>query len=156
VEYYRGGDWVAVAFMRDPACIPPGFNLLDAYDVPAALGCAPTIHGFEVWAHPQDIAPVEIRGSGLGAVPIYFVSWTELQAEVSDRVLTIGELKALPSLKIGFASFFTVGIRPGFQQTLPGIEMSARGILQNGRQFEFQASGGGRPFEMKHVKIVFW
>jgi hypothetical protein len=156
-EYYHTDDWAAVVFHRDPTCVPPGYNLLDGFDIPDVFACALTIQGFEVWLTPppQGEAPVEVRGWGLGAVPIYFVSWHELQAAVADHVLTIAELQELASLRIGLASFFSLGIRPGLQ-TLPGVEMSARGVLQDGQQFLFQATAGGRSIEPKHVRIEFW
>jgi hypothetical protein len=155
-EYYHTAEWAAVVFHRQPSCVPPNFNLLDGFDVPAAFGCPLTIRGFEIWPAPppEGFAPIEVRGSGLGAVPIYFVSWSDLQIAVRDRVLTITELESLPSLKIGFASTFNLGIRPGVY-TQPGIEMSGRGLLQDGRQFEFEASAGGPSIDPKHVKIVF-
>jgi hypothetical protein len=156
-EYYHTDEWAAVVFHRNPACVPPAFNLLDGFDLPTVFTCSLTIRGFEIWptAPPEGFVPLELRGRGLGAVPIYFVSWPELQAAISDRVLTIGELRALPSLAIGFAGQFSVGIRPGFF-TQPGVEMSGRGQLQDGRQFQFEASAGGAFVDPKHVKIVFW
>jgi hypothetical protein len=155
-EYYHTDEWAAVVFHRDPACVPPAFNLLDGFDLPAVFGCRLSIQGFEIWHAPfsEGIAPIEVRGWGLGAVPIYFVSWRELQTAVSDRLLTIGELRTLPSLTIGAASSFHLGIRPGLF-TLPGIEMFARGVLRDGRQFQFEASAGGESIQPKHVKIEF-
>src|SRR5262245_37510173 len=33
-------DWAAIVFVRDPGCVPPGFNLLEQLAVPQAFGCA--------------------------------------------------------------------------------------------------------------------
>ena len=72
-------------------------------------------------------------------------------------MLTIGELASLPSLKIGLASFFSADSHSGFtpKTIVLGIEISARGLLQDGRQFQFQAAAGGPPAAPKHVKITF-
>lgn len=48
---------------------------------------------------------------GLGAVPVWFVSWPEMQAALADDVLTV--LLSLPSLRIGSASFFKETQHPG-------------------------------------------
>jgi len=98
---------VAIAFYREPSCIPADFNLLDLFDVPAAFGCELTIEGKLWWYDPEtDPFPFKIQQWGLGAVPIYFVDEAELAAAAQDGVLTIGELQALPSLLIGFADSY--------------------------------------------------
>jgi len=153
-EILRSGDWVGVAFYRDPACVPPSFNLLDGFDIPNSFSCTLTIQGFEI-SPPQGLAPVQVKGWGLGAVPIYFVSVQEYQSAIADRVLTITELRSLPSLKIGYASFFSLEIRPGFT-TPPGLNITAMGVLQDGRRFQFQVVEGGPSSAPKHVKIAFW
>jgi len=98
---------VAIAFIREPSCIPTDFNLLLLFDVPAAWGCELTVEGKLWWYDPEtDPFPFQERYYGLGAVPIYFVDEAELAAATQDGVLTIGELQALPSLLIGFADSF--------------------------------------------------
>jgi hypothetical protein len=88
-------DWGAVVFYRALYCVPAEFNLLDLFDIPAAFFCPLTIEGFEVWRNgppPEDLAPMQAKFNGLGAVPVWFVSWPELQAAVADDVLTLAEL----------------------------------------------------------------
>jgi hypothetical protein len=111
-EIFRDGDWVAIPFVRDPNCLElnrPKFNLLDSADPPAAFDCVLTVHGFAIWKNgppPTDLIPIQAHYSGLGSVPVWFVRWTDLQAAIADDVLTIVELKSLPSLIVGTATFF--------------------------------------------------
>lgn len=101
------GRRVGIAFYRDPACIPITFNLLVQFNPPAAFGCTLTVEGKRWWWNPAtDPFPFQIRFSGLGTVPIYFVDAEELAGAVGDGVLTIPELEALPSLLIGIADDF--------------------------------------------------
>jgi hypothetical protein len=108
------GHVAAVLFYRDPSCVPADFNLLDNQDVvgfpdnPRAFGCALTVDGFGIWTQgpPADIVPRHVVTRGTGAVPIWFVAWPELEAAMADDVLTITELRALPSRRVGYASDF--------------------------------------------------
>ena len=146
-EIFRDGDWVAVPFVRDPNCVAlkrPTFNLLDSADVPAAFDCVLTVNGFAIWKNgppPTDLVPIQSYYSGLGSVPVWFVRWTELQAAIADDVLTIGELRSLPSLIVGTASFFEAVEQPGsFRPQGFGngkIEVIALGMLSDGRRFIF-------------------
>lgn len=160
---------VAIAFYRDPSCIPTGFNLLIQLDVPGAFGCELTVEGRAWWHDPAtDPFPFQIRFWGLGAVPIYFVDEAELAAAAQDSVLTIGELQALPSLLIGIAETFEQVIHnsnqaPGAQeqQKNKGHEMlNARGtIMQSDLPFffhyieEFNPNTGVRTFPTVRIDI---
>jgi hypothetical protein len=157
-EIYHTEEWAAIPFYRNPGCVPSDFNLLEMFDAPRAFDCTLTVQGFEIWPvpPPQGVGPTQGKYWGLGAVPIYFVSWPELQAAVADGELTITELVALPSLKLGSAGFFSVDLHPSGGANVPHIEISSRGVLQDGRQFQFQAAGGDQSALLKHVKIVFW
>lgn len=158
LEIYHTEEWAAIPFYRDPRCVPLDFNLLDAFDVPRAFDCGLNIQGFEIWPvpPPQGAGPIQGKYWGLGAVPIYFVSWPELRAAVADGKLTITELRALPSLRIGSASFFSVDLHPSGVANVPHIEISARGVLRDGKQFQFQVAGGDQSALIQHIKIVFW
>jgi hypothetical protein len=116
-------EWAAITLYRLPSCVPPTFNLMDFADVPAAFGCQLTVQGFEVWTAPppDGQGPIQVRIWGLGAVPIYFVRWPELEAAIKDRVLTIVELQALPSLLIGYATFYTSDAHPAMTARPPPI-----------------------------------
>jgi len=98
---------VGIAFYRQPACIPGTFNLLIQFDPPTAFSCTLTVEGKRWLRNPAtDPFPFQIRYSGLGAVPIYFVNAGELISAAGDGVLTIGELQSLPSLLVGIADDF--------------------------------------------------
>lgn len=160
---------VAIAFYRQPSCIPAGFNLLTQFDVPTAFGCELTVEGKLWWHDPAtDPFPFQIRISGLGAVPVYFADQAELAAAAQDGVLTIGELQALPSLLIGVADGFEQVIHnsnqaPGAeeQQKSKGHEvLSARGIIvQSGLPFfvhyveEFDPNTGIHTFPTVRIDI---
>ena len=98
---------------------------------------------------------------GLGAVPIWFVSWPELQVALADDVLTVPELLSLPSLQIGFASFFKETQHPGNERPQGAgngkIQMTAYGTLTNGHTFQFQVREMGvkQQSVLRHVKIEF-
>ena len=157
-EIYHTEEWAAIPFYRNPGCVPSDFNLLDMFDAPRAFDCTLTVQGFEIWPvpPPQGAGPTQGKYWGLGAVPIYFVNWPELQAAVADGELTITELVGLSTLKIGSAGFFSVDLHPSGVANVPHIEISARGVLDDGRQFQFQVAGGDQSALLKHVKIVFW
>jgi hypothetical protein len=99
--------WAGIVVVRSPSCVPAGFNLLDWFDAPPTAGaCTLTVAGGAWWHDVLVPPPFQTRAHGLGAVPIYFVRWSELQAAIADDVITIGELESLPSLLIGEATFF--------------------------------------------------
>ncbi len=135
-------EWAAIYFVRDPACVPAGFNLLDFSDAPAAFDCPMTVEGFEIWKNGPwtgEVAPIHSVSHGLGAVPVWFVKWPDLRAALIDNVLTMSELNSLNPLK-GTASFFKETLQPlqeGSRRTVTQAE--ARGILQDGRTFDFQS-----------------
>jgi hypothetical protein len=161
LEVHHTDEWAAIPFVRELNCVPPDFNLLNLFDAPAAFGCMLTVQGFEIRKSlaPEDIRPIQAKLWGLGAVPILFVSWPELQPAVADGVLTLTELRSLPSLRIGYASFFSMEFHPwapGDDFRGANLQISARGILQDGRQFQFLYSGVHVPKQQKHVLIRFW
>jgi|SoiMethySBSTD1v2_1073268.scaffolds.fasta_scaffold01146_14 hypothetical protein len=112
---------VGIAFYRFPSCVPHSFNLLIQIDAPAAFSCTLAVEGKRWWWDPAvDPFPFQIRYSGIGAVPIYFVSAEELTAAIADGTLTIGELQGLPSLLVGVATDFHQVIHNSNQA--PGAE----------------------------------
>jgi hypothetical protein len=157
-------QWAAITFLRQPDCVPDDFNLLNLFDVPAAFGCPLTIQGHVIYRNappPVDEAPIQVNLHGLGAVPIWFVSWPELQLALADNVLTVPELLALPSLQIGFANFFKETQHPGNERPQGvgngKIEITARGTLTDGRTFQFQVREMGVKQQslVRHIKIEF-
>ena len=108
------GPSAAVLFYRDPTCVPEDFNLLDGQDLvgfpdsPRAFTCPLTVDGFGVWKQgpPVDLVPQHVLTRGTGAVPVWFMAWSELDAAMADDVVTMGELRALASLRVGYAIHF--------------------------------------------------
>jgi len=154
------GGWAAVSFYHPTSCIPAGFNLLDWLDF-AAIGCETTITAKFWWHDPNtDPFPFQAQYDGMGAVPVYFVRWSELQAAIADDNLTIGELNALPSLLVGFAADYTVQILDTNQGNRHGNStLISRGVLEDGRSFQFYYHEEFFPATGEHVftnvKIAF-
>lgn len=144
-EIINDGEWSAVVFYRPPTCIPADFNLLDFFDFPGpagpgAFGCnPPTTDSVEIWQNGPgiDFAPLVGKFRGLGAVPVWFASVSDMEAAVADDVLTIGELSSLPSLRVGSAGFYRETLRPS-ESPAPGpgsIQYTALGGLEGGGLF---------------------
>jgi hypothetical protein len=157
-EIFHSDEWAVIGFYRPPACVPADFNLLALFDVPGAFACGPsTIDGFTIWRNgPEtDPAPIQAEFHGLGAVPIWFVRWPDLEAAVADDVLTIGELAALPSLLVGSASFYQETLHPEQAAQVGELEFVAHGTLEDGSPF---AADGVLTFaaghRFPHVRIV--
>jgi hypothetical protein len=126
-------EWAIIVFYRPPECIPADFNLLDLFDIPGAFACGSyTTDGFAIWKNGPGIddAPIQQKLFGLGAVPVWFVPWPDLQNAIEDGILTIGDLQDMSPLN-GSASFYEETLHPSKM-----IEFTARGILENdGRNF---------------------
>ncbi|MCC7034035.1 MAG: hypothetical protein IT179_14530 [Acidobacteria bacterium] len=135
-------EWVAIAFYRDPRCVPAGFNLLNFFDfgnIPAVFACPLTVHGFEIWANGPavDQAPIQSRLRGNGAVPVWFVSVGDYQSSLPG--VTKAELLGMPSLLQGSAAFFdeTLHAQGAAKQSM--LELNAFGLVPDGRSFRFHA-----------------
>jgi hypothetical protein len=157
----------AVVFWRQPGCIPDDFNLLDFLDLtpafpngpPRPLLCMLTVEGVETWHDPTtDPFPYQVQVRGSGAVPIWFVAWPELQAAIDDGTLTIAELAGLPSLRIGYASFYQESVRNSTQgRRHPSSTTEAHGPMADGRTFRLHVSeklqDGVRSFLSVQIEI---
>jgi hypothetical protein len=151
--FLTDGVWVGIPFIRDPECIRSDFNLFDLID-PAAVNCALTINGFGVFADQEAFVPARSQFFGLGAVPVWFVALADLAA--TGGTVTITQLAAMDSLRIGWATFYHESdrllvpnaIRHG---NLFGghIVLQAVGYLEEGGTFQFRVSEGS------HVSIKF-
>ena len=157
-------DWAAIPFVRDPQCIAAGFNLLDQFAVPQAFGCPLYVAGHVTYKNgppPIDLAPIHAEFHNVAPLPVWFVSWAELEAAIADGVLTLSELKALPSLRIGSASFFSYNQHPGPERPQGmgngKIEIVGRGTLQNGTPFslEVREMGINQESVLRHISIEF-
>lgn len=155
-------DWAAVAWLRDPACVPGDFNLLRLFDPPPTpFLCALTIEGHEIWntEPPSPVGAKNILVQGLGAVPMYFVSTGDLLPAIADGVITIDDLEAMASLRVGYADKFTLTQQTGTSRGRPGegkINIVASGALEDGGTFRFHtAEGPPKKPELAHVSIEF-
>jgi len=153
---HTDGEWAAIAFYRPPSCVRADFNLLDFFDVPAAFGCnapEPYLAGFGIVKGGPFDPPLQSRLQLVPGqtMPVWFVRWSDLSAAISDGVLTIGELEALPSLLQGEATFYTETLHPldVAQQTMTDIV--AFGYLEDGGTFTYQATETHGT--LRHVEI---
>ena len=149
-------QWVAVAFYRDPECVRPGFNLLNFFDfanIPAIFGCALTVHGFEIWkkSSASDAGPMQSRLFGNGAVPVWFVSVSDFNAALPG--ITIGELKEMPSLRIGYATFFEETLHPAGSARQTMLHLSSYGWLEDGAHFQYEATEAGGVLTTVRIKF---
>jgi hypothetical protein len=155
-EIFHNDQWAAIPFYRDPATVPQDFNLLNFFDFRLVTGqvVSPlTVDGFEIWDSfppppaPPIIGPLAVKTNGLGAVPIWFVSWPELQQEIADGQLTVPDLSSMLPRK-GSASFFTENLYPMTEEggsEVPGYIAFSSGRLEDGSRFRFEAAGAGAP-----------
>lgn len=149
-ETFSDGDWTVIVFYRSPDCIPTDFNLNQFFhfpgnDSPGAFACTPpTTTSVEYWANgPQtDPAPLIAEMTGRGAVPIWFIAQAEVEAALSDGVVTIGELAESPSLVKGEAVSYTELLHPGQSNPQSLIQFKAEGTLEDGRSFMVDVSYG--------------
>jgi len=140
-ETLHTDEWMAIIFYRPQECVPENFNLLDFFDL-AAFSCTPpTPDGFTIWAgEPWVSTPIQVELHGLGAVPVWFVAWPELEAAIPDDSLTMLELEDMESLLIGSASFYNETLHPTDGAVVPMINYVAHGMLADGRSFRLHAT----------------
>jgi hypothetical protein len=162
-QIFQDGVWAAIPFLRNPACVEPDSNLIIAFDL-RAFQCTLTVHGFDIYKNgppPVDPVPVYAFLTGNGTVPIWFVRWSELHAAITDDTLYISDLRSLPSLLIGSASFFELVNQIGVLRPQgPGngkIEIASSGTLNDGREFQFSVRemGVDQISTLRHVRIEF-
>lgn len=148
-------EWVAIAFYRDPACVPASFNLLNFFDfanIPAVFFCPLTVHGFEVWSDPAtDPGPRQSKLRGNGAVPVWFLTVEDYQAALPG--LSMSELLAMPSLMQGVATDYEETLHPLGIAEQSMLQIVATGDLPDGRTFQFVAVEAAG--ELRHVRIEF-
>jgi len=136
LDLYHTDEWAVIVFYRPPDCVPDEFNLLEFFTVAAFECTPPTTDGFLIWAgEPGLSTPIQSQLHGLGAVPVWFVAWPELEAAIADGSLTMPELEALPSLLIGSASFYNETTHPLGGAVVPMVNFVADGTLADGRSF---------------------
>ncbi|MDX1616666.1 MAG: hypothetical protein R3300_20325 [Candidatus Promineifilaceae bacterium] len=160
---YNDGEWAAIAFYRDPACVTADFNLLIFFDPPTAFGCQLTVEGASLWqGEPLVGAPKIATMSGSG-VPIWFVPVAALNQATQDGELKIGELAELDGLLVGYADQFKEVLHPvplppalgGGGHPHPKTIQNAHGWLVDGRSFELQITDDVERGTTPLVRIEF-
>jgi hypothetical protein len=149
-------EWAAIVFYREPSCVPDDFNLLAFYDFtlvgdPPLLRpflCPMTVSGREIWQNgpPVDLGPRQSNLNGV-KVPVWFVSWPDLQLAIADGVLTMAELESLNPLR-GVAATFHETLHPAGVANRAVLTITASGLLPDGRSFQYHftaASNQPRP-----------
>jgi hypothetical protein len=130
--------WSAIVFYRDPACVPPDFDLgrffhLPGPGGPGAFGCELLVEGHELWANGpgQDAAPMYAFSRNASPnMPVWFVSTAELLPLLDSGAVTIKQLQALPSLRKGVAWHYSESLYPNGSAPSPGITLRADGRLE--------------------------
>ncbi len=147
-------EWAAIVFYRDPDCVPTDFDLGQFFHVPGpegpgAFGCRLLIEGFEHWLNGpgEDLSPVYVRSrNAVPDLPVWFVSWPELEALFDSGMVFIDEIEALPSLIRGAAWWFEEALYPNETAPDPALTFNAHGRLETGGRFvlgwHFHASAG--------------
>lgn len=137
-DSFHTADWAMIPFYRDPDCVPEDFNLMGLFDNPGAFACPLTIEGFVIRDTPQPSPPIMAQFDGLPGMPIWFVSWPELQAGMADGVLTMVELRAMASLRTGVAdSYYERFHAQGTSHPTTHVIVTD-GSLTDGRSFQVQ------------------
>ena len=170
--FFHDDQWAAFVFLRLPSCVPADFNLLDQADFtpafpggpPRVFGCALTVDGHAIFKSPDDFVPIQANLKGLGAVPVWFVKLSEVQAILAGGKLTTAQLLASPSLRKGLANLYDEVDLPGTYrpqgQGNGSIQVVASGSLEDGTSFQLDwremgvKNGDGQSF-VRHVRIAF-
>ncbi len=150
-------NWAVIVFYRPPGCIPGTFNLLDFFDWEAFDCTPPTTDGFMIFKHGPEVDPAPMLAElhGLGAVPVWFVRWSELQMAIADDSLTIGELAGLDSRLVGSASFYHEILHPFGGSKHGKIEFNTSGTLADGRNFQVETLAHNDAGRTMKVRIIF-
>lgn len=155
-QIFRDGDWVVIPIYRDPAAIPPSFNLLTYFDPPGPSGPGAFAAPLRITGHymieadaPLGTFPKIVISRG-DAVPIWFVRWDALAAAMADGTLTVGDLAGLAPLR-GTATRFTETLRPRMSEH--HVVIDAAGTLADGRRFTVHVTHVGD--RSRSVRIAF-
>ncbi|MDX1612762.1 MAG: hypothetical protein R3300_00555 [Candidatus Promineifilaceae bacterium] len=142
---FNNGEWAAIVFYRNPDCVPPNFNLISVFDVPAAFSCPHTVQGASLWqGEIFNGAPKSINISGSGAVPVWFVPWEAVKDQAkADGVLTVTDLLQIEDRLVGYADHYAEELQPhpdpafgGGGHPNPKMIVNAHGQLEDGRAFK--------------------
>lgn len=157
MQEFHTDDWLVVVFYRDPACVPPAFDLASTYHFPSdagpgAFACQPTVAGHTLTEPdaPETRFPWLALLEGTGAVPIWFVPFEAYRSLAAEGTLTIDALSSLDPL-VGSASHYHEALHP----RMPGhsIDAVAVGSLEDGRTFRYLVAE--RDGEVAHISLEF-
>jgi hypothetical protein len=163
-------DYVPFWAMRPLHCVPSDFVLNDVYDTtpgkaPFALrawACPLVVTGWSVYADESDLAalrpPLFSQLEGRSAVQVIFVPRRDFNP--STR-LTSRQLMDIPTKLMGLAWQYTEKLFPqptpaGGGAKLPGLEISANGVLFDGRKFDFYVKSVTTPDKPNRTALVAW
>lgn len=142
-QFFHADGWLAIPFYRDPACVPPGFNLLELFHFPGpdgagAFACPILVRGFMLIepGAPLGAFPRKVALEG-DSVPFWFVKWDDFQATAADGIVTIAELEALGPIR-GTADRYRETLKPRVGEH--AVVISAGGSTDDGRRFSFHVT----------------
>lgn len=146
---FNDGEWAAIIFYRDPACVPSDFNLISVFDIPGAFFCPHTVHGDSLRdGAVNNGAPKIVNISGNGSVPVWFVPWEAVadQAHAGGN-LTVADLMEIEGRLVGHADQYVEELQPhpdpatgGGGHPNPKMIVNAHGQLEDGRDFKLHIS----------------
>lgn len=144
-QIFREGGYVAIPFYREPACVPPDFDLLQAYDFPdgqgpGAFGCPLTVTGHFLIESDAPVGTFPIRVVSRGPTPVWFADRADLENAMADGDLTMAELLTLDPLR-GTAREFNEMLAPRMDDH--HVVITSRGRLDDGRFFQFNVNHRG-------------
>jgi hypothetical protein len=130
------GEWVSIVFWREPTSVPEDFNLLDLFDIPAAFSAPLLLQGEEWWG--EEAPPLRSLMTNIDIVPVYFVKLEELEDEIEDDILTLDELEAFSSIRVGYADHVRYDIRIEYRSGRANdrARYTASGIMEDGGRFQ--------------------
>ena len=154
-QVFIDGDLVAVPVYREPACIPPDFDLFVHMDPPGSNGpgafaCPLLITGTVVIEKDAPPGTFPLRAIATGAAQVWFVDRTAYDAATADGTLLMSELLALAPLR-GTATEFTEMLAPRPEQHQ--VIITSRGRLQDGRAFQFNVNHAGTTTRSIRIRI---
>jgi hypothetical protein len=171
--YFHDDQWAAFVFIRLPGCVPPDYNLLDGDDFapafpggpPRVFSCPLTVEGHAILQNPGDFTPVQAVLTGLGAVPVWFVKVSDVQAIIAaTNTLTTPQLLASPSLRKGLATKYSAvqlfGLFRPQGEGNGSLHVVANGTLDDGTSFQLEwldmgkKGGDGQDF-VRQARIAF-
>ena len=101
---------------------------------------------------------VALARAGLGAVPVWLVSWADMAGALADGDLKMAELASLPSLQMGSAHTFSEMLQPIPTRLPSRLVINAEGTLADGRRFRlhYTSQDDFSGNDVRSVRIDVW